>query len=521
MRILVGGLLAVLLAALIGGRTLTATAPCESLASMTLPNTTITLARIVEAGAFTPPVPAGARASQGPPAVAAATQAFRDLPAFCRVAATLTPSSDSDIKVEVWMPVSGWNGKFEAVGNGGWAGVISYGAMAAALHRGYATASTDTGHAGNGGDGSFAFNHPEKLVDFAHRAVHEMTVQAKAVIDKHYGAAPRLSYWNGCSTGGRQGLKEAQKYPADFDGIIAGAPANDMTHLSAQALWVAQAVLNDPASFIPRGKYAAIHRAVLDACDALDGVKDGVLDDPTRCHFDPKAMQCTGEDTPACLTPPQMEAARRIYAAAKNPRTGAEIFPGMEPGSEMGWAGLAGGPGPLSISNDHYRFVVFKNPDWDFKTLDFDKDIALADKMDDGLTNATDPNLKAFFSRGGKLLMYHGWVDQLIAPRNSINYYQSVAKALGGVDTVADSIRLFMVPGMAHCAGGDGTSTFDSVTALEQWVEQKKTPVRIPASHMIGGVADRTRPLCPYPMVAAYKGAGSTDDAENFVCSTK
>jgi tannase/feruloyl esterase len=515
MRSLEGGLLAVLLAASIATRTVDAAASCESLASMTLPNTTITLARVVEAGAFTPPPPAGV---QAPPPMG---QALRNLPAFCRIAATLRPSSDSEIKIEIWMPLSGWNGKFEGVGNGGWAGAISYPALATALRRGYATASTDTGHAGNGGDGSFAFNHPEKLADFAHRAVHQMTVQAKTIVDKHYGSAPRLSYWKGCSTGGRQGLKEAQLYPADYDGIIAGAPANYMTHLATQSLWVAHATLKDPASFIPRQKYAAIHRAVLDACDTLDGVKDGVLEDPTRCHFDPKVMQCSGPDAPTCLTAPQVEAARKIYGGAKNPRTGAEIFPGLEPGSEPGWNALAGGPAPFSISTDQFKYVVLKNPNWDYKTLDFDKDVALADRMDAGLVNATDPNLKAFFNRGGKLLMYHGWIDQLIAPRNSINYYRSVAKALGGVDNVADALRLFLVPGMAHCSGGDGTSTFDSVTALEQWVEQKKTPAQIPASHMTNGVADRTRPLCPYPMVAVYKGTGSTDDAANFLCSTK
>src|SRR6266852_4639287 len=354
MKILAAGLCAVLLATLMNSRALDATSSCESLASVALPNTTITLARDVEAGGFAPPAVAGATASQ------ASGQAFRELPAFCRVAATLNPSNDSDIKIEVWMPASGWTGKFQAVGNGGWAGVISYSAMAAALRRGYATASTDTGHVGNGGDGSFAFNHPEKLVDFAYRAVHEMTVQAKVLVDKHYGGAPQLSYWNGCSTGGRQGLKEAQKFPADYDGIIAGAPANYMTHLSAQSLWVGQAVLKDPASFIPREKYAAIHQAALDVCDALDGVKDGVLEDPRRCHFDPKSIQCAGADAPTCLTAPQVEAARRIYAPAKNPRTGAEIFPGLEPGSEMGWAGLAG-PAPLTTSKDNYRFVVFNN----------------------------------------------------------------------------------------------------------------------------------------------------------------
>jgi Tannase and feruloyl esterase len=262
-----------------------------------------------------------------------------------------------------------------------------------------------------------------------------------------------------------------------------------------------------------------IHKAVLDACDALDGVKDGVLEDPGRCHFDPKTIQCAAGDSSDCLTPPQVEAVRRIYAPAKNPRTGAEIFPGLEPGSENGWVAMAGGPRPLSISHDHFRFLVFKNPDWDFKTLDFDKDVTLADRLDDGLMNATDPNLSAFFKRGGRLLMYHGWNDQLIAPRNSINYYQSVVKAQGGAEKAADSIRLFMVPGMAHCGGGDGTSVFDSLAVLEQWVEQKKTPAQIPASHLTNGVRDRTRPLCPYPSIAAYAGSGDTNDAANFTCS--
>jgi feruloyl esterase len=511
-KVLTAGLCAVLLATLIGSRTLTAAASCESLKSMMLLNTMVQ-ATVVEAGAFVPPGASGATSPQGPPA---ASQMFRDLPAFCRVTATIEPSSDSDIKVEIWLPASGWNGKFQAVGNGGWAGAISYPAMAAALRGGYATASTDTGHTGNGGDAGFAFNHPEKFVDFAYRAVHEMTVRAKLVIEKHYGSAPKLSYWNGCSTGGRQGLKEAQKFPADFDGIIAGAPANYMTHLLSHSIWVAQASLKDPASLIPREKYATVHKAALDACDALDGVKDGVIENPTRCHFDPKAIQCTGADAPSCLTAPQVEAARKIYAPATNSK-GEAFFPGLEPGSEPGWTGLAG-PRPLIIADTFFKYEVFKNPDWDFKTLDFDKDVAMLDTRDNGLLNATDPNLKPFFSRGGKLLMYHGWVDQLIPPRNSINYYTSVTKALGGVDKVTDSIRLFMVPGMAHCFGGDGTSTFDAMAAIEQWVEQKKAPAQIPAAHMSNGVADRTRPLCLYPAVAVYKGSGDTNDAANFSC---
>src|SRR6266576_7012122 len=253
---------------------LSAAASCESLTSLTLPNTTITLAKPVAAGEFTPPNPT-------PPG-----SNYKNIPAFCRVAATLKPTSDSDIKIEVWMPATGWNGKFQAVGNGGWSGAIVYPSLARAIGRGYATASTDTGH--SGGSGSFALDHPEKLVDFGYRAVHEMTVQAKAIIAAYYGDSPKFSYWNGCSSGGKQGLKEAQRFPSDYDGIIAGAPANYWTHLMTGEIWIAQAVHKDEASFIPASKFPIIHKAVLEACDALDGVKDGVLDDPRKCHFDPK-----------------------------------------------------------------------------------------------------------------------------------------------------------------------------------------------------------------------------------------
>ena len=443
-RLLCVAFSAVLLAMAVFGPAPATAASCESLAALALPDTTITLAQSTPAGAFTPP--AGPLTKAGP-------APFKDLPAFCRVAATLKPTKDSDIKIEVWMPASGWNGKFQAVGNGGWAGSIRYPALAAALRRGYATASTDTGH--TGGTGAFALGHPEKLVDFGYRAVHEMTVQAKAIIAAFYGNGPRFSYWNGCSTGGRQGLKEAQRFPRDYDGIIAGAPANFRTHLVAGLLWVAHATLKDPASYIPLGKYPLIHNAVLDACDALDGVKDGVLEDPTRCHFDPKVLECKGDDASTCLTAPQVEAARKIYAPATNPRTGKEIFPGIAPGSELGWAALAGGPEPF-VTTDHFKYVVFKDPKWDWRTLNFDSDVDLADKLDNGTINAIDPNLKEFVGHGGKLLMYHGWSDPLIAPQNSVNYYKSVVAAMGGAGKTEGSVRLFMAPGMGHCGGGDG-----------------------------------------------------------------
>ena len=481
-------------------------ASCEALKSLALPDATITLAATVPAGEFELP--------QGAPPRRPAPN-FKDLPAFCRVAATLAPSNDSDIKIEVWMPAAGWNGKFQAVGNGGWSGAIVYPSLARALAHGYATASTDTGHAG--GSGRFALGHPEKLIDFGYRAVHEMTVKAKAIITAYYGDGPNLSYWNGCSSGGKQGLKEAQRFPADYDGIVAGAPANYWTHLMIGSLAIALAAHKDEAGFIPAAKYPIIDRAVLDACDAMDGVKDGVLEDPTRCRFDPKAVQCNGDDTSDCLTAAQVETARRIYAPAKNPRTGEVIFPGLEPGSEFGWSGLAG-PQPFPIPIDHFKYVVYKNPEWDWRTLNLDTDVALADKIDNGLLNATDPNLKPFVARGGKLLIYHGWNDQLIAPRNAVNYYKSVADRLGPGAQIADSVRLFMVPGMGHCGGGEGTGSFDSMAAVEQWVEQKKAPERIVAAHMTNGKPDRTRPLCPYPQVAQYKGSGSTDDAANFAC---
>ena len=471
-------------------------ATCESLSSLSLPNTTFTLVQTVPAGGFPP----------------------QKLPAFCRVAATLKPSSDSDIKMEVWLPVEGWNGKLLAVGNGGWAGSIEHGAMGQSLARGYATASTDTGHEGEGG--SFAFGHPEKLIDYAYRSEHEMTVVAKAVIAAYYGNGPRFSYFNGCSAAGKQGLKEAQRFPTDYDGIIAGAPGADWTGRATQSMRVAQAMHKTAASYIPPSKYPVIHKAVVDRCDALDGVKDGVLDNPKSCRFDPGVLACTGgagSDESSCLTPPQVETARQVYATTTNPKTKREI-PGLEPGSELGWA-TWGGPNPLPLGADHFKYVVYKDPQWDFRTLNFDRDIVRAEEIDNGLINALDPNLKPFFDRGGKLLQYHGWSDQQIAPGNSVQYYTRVRETLGGASKIDASYRLFMMPGMAHCRGGEGPNTFDAVAALEQWVEQGKAPDQIVASlSSREGKVVRTRPLCPYPQQAAYKGSGSTDEAANFTC---
>jgi len=486
-------------------------ASCESLASLSLPDATITIAQTVPAGAFTMP------ASYNPPVLMGSIPvSFGDLPAFCRVAATLKPTADSDIKIEVWLPVAGWNGRFQAVGNGGWAGFISYPFLSEALRQGYATASTDTGHAA--ANAIFALGHPEKVVDFAYRSEHEMTLKAKAIIAAFYGNTPRYSYWNGCSTGGKQGLTEAQRFPADYDGIVAGSPANNMIHLHAWTLGLSQAAHKSPESFIPPAKFAVIHSAVIDACDTLDGVKDGLLEDPRRCHFNPKVLECKGGDGPDCLTAAQLATAQRMYSPAINPRTKKEIFPGVEFGSELAWGTMIG-PEPPSVAVDTFRYEIFKNPEWDYRTLNFDSDIAFADKVDGGLNTATNPNLKLFFSHGGKLLMYDGWNNALVTPRNTLNYFTSVVKFMGGPAKTAGSVRLFLAPGMDHCRGGEGPNEFDLMGAISQWVEQGKAPEEMIASHRTKGKVDRTRPLCPYPRVAKYKGTGSTDEAVNFACA--
>jgi tannase/feruloyl esterase len=484
---------------------------CENLKSVNLPDTTITAVELVPAGPYTPPVPTGA----GPAAAGRGGQPLAPqpvmLPAHCRVAALLKPSSDSAIEMEAWLPAENWNGKFQAVGNGGWAGVISYPAMAAALQEGYATASTDTGH--KGANALFGIGHPEKVADFAYRAVHEMTVKSKALIAAFYDRAPRLSYWNGCSTGGRQGLMEAQKYPEDFDAIIAGAPANYQTHLHAWDLNVSIPTLNDAASAVPAAKLAVLNKAVIDACDAQDGVKDGLLNDPRSCRFDPSTLLCRGADADNCLTAPQLEAVKRVYASAKT-KTGEPIFPGKDPGSETGWTILSG-PQPPGVSMGSFQ-LAYQDQNWDWRTFDLDRDLKVVDEKVGSIINAINPDLQAFKARGGKLLLYHGWNDTAISAGNTINYYSSVLAKMG---TKQDNwVRLFMAPGMQHCGNGPGPNQVNYLAALERWRESGSAPDQLIASHVTNNRIDMTRPLCPYPQVAQYKGVGSTNDAANFVC---
>ena len=499
-------------------------ASCEALARVELPDTTIT-ATAIPAGDFSPP--AGA--------------SIHGLPAFCRVSGVIKPSSDSNIQFEVWMPSSGWNGKLEGIGNGGFAGAIGFSEMGVAVAHGYATAATDTGHVAGATNASWAVGHPQKVIDFGYRGIHETAAKAKALIARFYGDGPKHSYFNSCSNGGREALMEAQRYPADYDGIIAGAPAYYWTHLLTGSLWNAQAMLFDTANYIPASKLPALEAATLAACDAVDGVKDGVIDDPTKCHFDPSKLLCSGPDSDTCLTAPQVAGLQMIYSGPRNSK-GVTVFPGYSPGGETGgngWPLWTTGPGPqkslgFAFGTQFFANMVYENAAWDFRTFTVDRDMKAADDKLAKALNATDPDLKRFQARGGKLIVYHGWSDAAVPPVSSIDYYQEVVAKVGAKESEG-FLRLYMVPGMQHCGGGPGPNVFgtgsvplgdaqhDAGRALERWVEDGVAPDQIIATRFKTGTNPasgvvRTRPLCPYPQVAHWKGTGSTDDAANFVC---
>ncbi|HML15568.1 MAG TPA: tannase/feruloyl esterase family alpha/beta hydrolase, partial [Bryobacteraceae bacterium] len=485
----------------------------------------ISSATIVAAGEFTPP--------SGPKAAI-----YKTTPEFCRVQGVIAPTADSHIEFEVWLPVAGWNGKYLGVGNGGFAGSIGYTALGEAVANGYVASSTDTGHQGGVTDGSWALGHYEKIVDYGYRAIHETAEKSKAIVAAFYGGAPKRSYFSSCSNGGRQALMEAQRYPADYDGIIAGAPANFITHHLAGFVWNAQAL--EDAGYIPPAKLKLIETAAVAACDANDGVMDGVIDDPTKCHFDPQTLACKGGATDGCLTEAQVTALQKIYAGPKNSK-GEQLFPGFEPGGETGLGGWgawitgfsAGNSFQLAFANGFFGDMTFQDAAWDYRRMNFDRDVRFTDDKESRIFNATDPNMKAFKNRGGKLLMYHGWADAAIPPVNTIHYYESVVSKMGSKQA-AEFVELYMVPGMQHCGGGPGPDSFGAMSpapaaadhsmmiALEQWVENGGAPDRIIATRRgAGGAVVRTRPLCPYPMVAKYSGSGSTDDAANFSCAAK
>lgn len=475
-------------------------AMCETLAaSLNLGDSTVDSATLVTSGRFRPP--------DGQPAQS-------ELPEFCRVELTIAPTSDSDIKTEVWLPLAGWNGKYLAVGNGAWAGSIQYRALADGVRRGYATASTDTGHTGS--DASFAIGHPEKLIDFGYRAVHQMAVQGKATVNAFYGQAPSYSYFNGCSGGGRMSFMEAQRYPDDFDAIIAGAPGYDRTDVAFQTLGMIQATHETPDSYLERDDLELIHNAAMQMCDARDGLEDRIISDPVGCDFDPGVLQCKSGQAGACLSEPQVTAARKIYATITDPRTGEALTAGMEPGSELLWDRVAANE-PHHMYISLFQHVLFPDEHFDYRDLSVVEHLDYAREVDGGKFAATSPDLEPFISRGGRLLIYHGWADQNIPPLGSVDYYNEVVDTLGKSRT-EEGVALYMVPGMGHCGGGHGPNEFDMLEVLEQWREDGKAPAAVLATQRENGQVVRTRPLCPYPQVAKYDGTGSIDEAGNFTC---
>jgi feruloyl esterase len=483
---------------------------CENLKNLSIPNTKVTLAETVAAGAFRP-----LAAGKGAP------QQFADLPAFCRVQATLTPTSDSDIKIELWMPAAAnWNGEFRGTGNGGLGGgaTVAAGLLANAVRAGYAAAGNNTGHEGGS---NYAIGHPEKIKDFGYRSSHEMTVVSKALIAAFYDSRLKYSVMAESGGGTIAALSAAQRYPEDYDLLAVTSMSSYLSRHTFGQMWIWYATHESDASFIPPAKYEALHQAALKACDADDGLADGIIGTAERCHFDPGVIQCKGADAPTCLTAPQVAAARKIYAGPKNPRTGKQIYSPLYPGSELGWDQLAGGAEPLGIPLDFFKYYVFQDPNWDYKTrrLNWDSDVALADRPEIAPVNAVDPDLRKYFARGGKLLLIGGWNDNGVPPDVAVNYYKNVV-AKTGAKATRESMRFFMVPGMSHGVGTTGVENFniDTLALIERWKRTAQPPNQLVMDHYKDGKQVGRRLVCQYPQIARYKGSGNTEEPASFEC---
>lgn len=484
---------------------------CAQLAETALPAATISSAEVVGAGKYVLP--------GNPPRsgmnLAGRIEAGAN-PAFCRIIARMKPGKESDIRMEVWLPQSGWNGKFIGVGNFGWGGVLMYAGMLAGIQEGYAVASNDTGHDASLPDqsgGKFALGPVDRMIDYGYRANHEMTVHAKNLVRAYYGAMPTHSYFIGCSLGGLQGLVEIKRYPEDYDGVVVGAPPNPIVNFNALQMWPSWLVAQDRQRLIPKEKYAMVHATVLRRCASPIGQQQGFVDAPESCNFDPKELLCKGAEAADCLTAPQVDLLQKTYQGPVNPRTGAVIFPGPARGTELEMFTFASGEA-MSVALDMFRYAAFQNPDFNWKTMDWDKDVGAASARVGPLMHV-DSNLKPFFERGGKLLFYIGWNDYH-NPQELIGYYQAVLKNSGA--KAGNAMRLFTIPGMGHCAGGNGCDTFNKIGEIDAWVDQGKSPERIVTSRVEAGKVVRTRPICAYPKVAKYRGNGDINDAASFNC---
>ncbi|MBM3787425.1 MAG: tannase/feruloyl esterase family alpha/beta hydrolase [Acidobacteria bacterium] len=451
---------------------------------------------------------------------AAMTPAQGNLPAHCDVRGVIWPEAKFAIK----LPAE-WNERFQMVGNGGTAGNISMGAVDGAVRKGFASASTDTGHdVAKEPVATFAWVTPEnphgkrKLIDFAYLSVHNTAALAKQVVKAYYGKPARYSYWVGCSTGGRQGMQEAQRYPEDFDGYVIGAPGLYLTGNVTRRMWVAQSQMGEAG--IQPDQLPALAEAVMAKCDAIDGVKDGLIDDPRKCQFDPKRdlPRC---GTAPCFTEKQLDGLSKIYGGVRNSK-GELLFPGEPFSGEPVWAENLIGPSKVVLprSESQMKLAMLDpppGPSWSYTMFNFDTDPPRVAKAA-AMLNPRNPDLSKVKKRGGKIVQYSGWGDQQVNPFPGIEYYEAVAGRMGQ-NATRDFYRLFMVPGMYHCSGGPGCGSVDWLAAVMDWVEKGIAPEQLIGAHVEGGKTTRTRPLCPYPQVAKYKGSGSIDDAANFACA--
>jgi feruloyl esterase len=535
-----------------------AASPCTNLQSLQLEHTTITSATDNTSGAFVVP-------NANPP------QTITGLPAFCRVTATLTPTSDSAIRIELWLPETTWNGRFLGTGGGGFQGVITYNELASGIQAGFATTNSDLGTGASGcsplycgSDGNMGnplaiafgdpaspspglFGHPERIKDFGYRAIHLMTLRGREIADAFYQHHAAKAYFAGCSTGGQNALMEAQRFPHDYDGILAGAPAFNRTHLHMGAISLWQDTHASPGRLIQPGQMTLINKAVLAQCVGQDGgaKTDQFLTDPRDCRFDPRVLQCTGGNVPpACLTADQVTTMRKYYAGTIDPVTGELINPGSERGNEtddvraLGLALQENLPEPAFDGLFYWVFgqsFGFPGSAHNFQNFDFHHDVDTVDDQLAGVLNANSTDLSEFREHGGKLVMYHGWADPLIPSQSSINYFNALVENDSGgfqparfdrdgtLRKTQSYARLFMVPGMFHCSGGPGPNVFDALTPLMSWVEKGTAPDTIVATKFVGDTppaVEMTRQLCVFPKVAKYNGSGSTSLAQNFTCVT-
>ena len=443
-------------------------------------------------------------------------------PGFCRVTGVIDPAQ-STINFEVRLPDE-WNGRFVGVGNGGYRGSIptdfggddfSFGLE----QEGYAVAGSDGGHLSSSTDASWAFMRRDLIEDFGHKATHLMTVVAKKIIDAYYNQAPFYSYFRGCSAGGRQAVMDAQRYPRDYDGLLSGAPLIETTQIGMAHVWHTRSVRNEFGDLLPGvlGKLPIVNNAVIEACDAHDGLVDGLIDDPTRCKWDPVEIQCANGGGPNCLTAAEVEAVRKIY---QGPQTsdGTQIYPPLPRGSELGWTFFdfpASKRFSFDIMEGALRFFIFQDPAYDYLDFDFNSDPQFAKDEVGDLLDADNADLRPFRNNGGKIILWGGWSDGSFSLQRTVDYYDELVKIVGKLRKTQKFARLFLIPGVNHCGGGPGPNTFGLFEPLVDWVEKNKAPKRIVAENPARGFS---RPLCPYPKVARYNGTGSTDEAKNFDC---